>query len=165
MIDKFINDKLLPFLFMQPTHPMRFNELMRANKNLLDNMIVEGVIPGVKLRLGRVYLFMVVVWNIVLIPFTLLFHGILSKIDCHISIILAVVFTLLFFGILTIFKQWAMEKMAQKLIKKGWSIHFPYYDYDTFHTKVAKYYGDAIEKGVNGANLEMYIMNALSLEK
>ena len=165
MIKKFIDEKLLPFLFMQPTHPMRFNELMKANKLLVDSMLLEGSIPGVKLRLGRVYIFMIFVWNVVLLPLSLLFHKFLVKIDCHIAILTAVFFTLLFFGILSIFKQWAMEEMASKLIKKAWSIHFPYYDYETFYKKVAKFYTDALEKGVTGANVEMYIMNALSLEK
>ncbi|WP_201351820.1 hypothetical protein [Hydrogenimonas urashimensis] len=164
MIEKLIDEKLLPFLYTQPKHPMRFNELMKANKLLVDNMPLEGQIPGVKLRLGRAYLFMIVVWNIVLIPLALLFHKLLAKIDCHIAIILAVFFTLFFFGVLQIFKQWTMEKMAEKMIKKAWEIHFPYYDYGTYHTKVAKFYDDAIERGVTGANLEMYIMNALSLE-
>jgi len=165
MIKKLVDEKLLPFLFMQSIHPMRFNELMKANKLLVDNMLLEGSIPGVKLRLGRVYLFMILVWNIILIPLAMLFHKILAKIDCHIAIMMAVLFTLLFFGILSIFKQWAMERMAEKMIKKGWNNHFPYYDYETFHEKVAKFYGDALEKGVTGANVEMYIMNALSLEK
>ena len=165
MIKRFIDEKLLPSLFMQPTHPMRFNELMKANKLLVDNGLLEGNISGVKLRLGRVYLFMAFVWNLVLIPLAIVFHGILAKIDCHIAMVMAIFFTLLFFGILSIFKQWAMERMAENMIKKGWSVHFPYYDYETFHEKVAKFYTDALEKDVTGANVEMYIMNALSLEK
>ena len=165
MSDKLIDEKLLPFLFTQPKHPMRFNELMRANKLFVDNMPPEGQIPGVKLRLGRAYLFMIVVWNLVLIPLALTFHKILAGIDCHIAIVLAVVFTLLFFGILSIFKQWATEKMAEKMIGQAWKIHFPYHDYETWHVKVAKFYDDAVERGVTGANLEMYIMNAMSLEK
>ena len=164
-IEEWIDNKLLPFLFTQPRHPMRFNELMRANKLLVDDMPLEGQIPGMKLRLGRAYLFMIVVWNLVLIPLALVFHGLLAKIDCHVAIVLAVFFTLFFFGVLQIFKQWATEKMAEKLIKAAWKIHFPYYDYEMYHTKVAKYYDDAVERGVTGANLEMYIMNALSLEK
>ena len=164
MFEKLIDEKLLPFLFTQPKHPMRFNELMKANKLLVDNMPLEGQIPGVKLRLARAYLFMVLVWNVVLIPLALVFHRILAKIDCHVAIVLAVFFTLFFFGVLQIFKQWATEKMAEKMIRKAWEIHFPYYDFENFHTKVAKFYDDAVERGVTGANLEMYIMNALSLE-
>ncbi|WP_456323694.1 hypothetical protein [Hydrogenimonas sp.] len=163
-IEKLIDDKLLPFLFTHPRHPMRFNELMRANKLLVDNMPIEGQIPGLKLRLARAYLFMIVLWNIVLLPLALVFHKLLAKIGCHVAIVLAVVFTLLFFGILQIFKQWATEKMAEKMVREAWKIHFPYYDYDTYHVKVAKFYDDATERGVTGANLEMYIMNALSLE-
>ncbi len=164
MFEKLIDEKLLPFLFTQPKHPMRFNELMKANKLLVDNMPLEGQIPGVKLRLARAYLFMVLVWNVVLIPLALVFHRILAKIDCHVAIVLAVFFTLFFFGVLQIFKQWATEKMAEKMIRKAWEIHFPYYDFENFHAKVAKFYDDAVERGVTGANLEMYIMNALSLE-
>ncbi len=165
MLEKWIDEKLLPFLFTRPRHPMRFNELMRANKMLVQQMPVDGHIPGMKLRLGRTYLFMIVVWNLVLIPLAMLFHGILEKIDCHVAIVLAVFFTLFFFGVLQVFKQWATEKMAQKLVKEAWKIHFPYYDYDEYHEKVARFYDDAVERGVTGANLEMYIMNALSLEK
>ena len=164
MCEKVIDEKLLPFLFTQPKHPMRFNELMKANKLIVDNMPLEGQIPGMKLRLGRAYLFMIVVWNLVLIPLALIFHKLLAKIDCHIAIVMAVVFTLFFFGVLQIFKQWSTEKMAEKMIRKAWEIHFPYYDFETFHAKVAKFYDDAVERGVTGANLEMYIMNALSLE-
>jgi hypothetical protein len=165
MLEKWIDEKLLPFLFTHPKHPMRFNELMRANKLLVDDMPLEGQIPGMKLRLFRAYLFMFVVFNAVLIPLAMIFHKILAKIDCHAAIVLAVFFTLFFFGVLTIFKQWAAEKMAEKLIKEAWAIHFPYYDYENYHTKVAKFYDDAVERGVTGANLEMYIMNALSLEQ
>ncbi|WP_456382246.1 hypothetical protein [Hydrogenimonas sp.] len=165
MFEKLIEEKLLPFLFTQPRHPMRFNELMKANKLLVDNMPLEGQIPGVKLRLFRAYLFMFLVFNAVLIPLAMIFHRILAKIDCHVAIVLAVFFTLFFFGVLSIFKQWATEKMAEKMIKKAWKIHFPYYDYENYHTKVAKFYDDAVERNVTGANLEMYIMNALSLEQ
>jgi len=165
MFENWIEGRLLPFLFTHPRHPMRFNELMRANKLLVDNMPIEGQIPGMKLRLFRAYLVMFVAWNVVLIPLALLLHELLAKIDCHAAIVLAVFFTLFFFGVLSIFKQWATERMAAKLIKEAWKIHFPYYDYGTYHAKVAKYYDDAVERGVTGANLEMYIMNALSLEK
>ncbi len=165
MLEKWIDEKLLPFLFRRPRHPMRFNELMRANKLLVQQMPVEGHIPGMKLRLGRAYLFMIAVWNLVLIPLAMIFHGILEKIDCHVAIVLAVFFTLFFFGVLQVFKQWATERMAQKLVKEAWKIHFPYYDYDEYHEKVAHFYDDALERGVTGANLEMFIMNALSLEK
>jgi len=163
-IERWVDGKLLPFLFTHPRHPMRFNELMRANKLLVDNMPIEGQIPGVKLRLARAYLFMIFVWNLLLLPPVLIFHKWLAKIDCHIAIILAVLFTLLFFGILQIFKQWSTEKMAEKMVKEAWKVHLPYHDYDTFHVKVAKFYDDAVERGVTGANLEMYIMNALSLQ-
>ncbi|WP_300361515.1 hypothetical protein [Hydrogenimonas sp.] len=165
MFEKLVDEKLLPFLFTQPRHPMRFNELMKANKLLVDNMPLEGQIPGVKLRLFRAYLFMFFVFNAVLIPLAMIFHKILAKIDCHVAIVLAVFFTLFFFGVLSIFKQWATEKMAEKMIKEAWKIHFPYYDYENYHTKVAKFYDDAVERNVTGANLEMYIMNALSLEQ
>jgi hypothetical protein len=165
MLEKWIAETLLPFLFTQPKHPMRFNELMRANKLLVDDMPLEGQIPGMKLRLFRAYLFMFMVFNAVLIPLAMLFHTLLAKVDCHAAIVMAVFFTLFFFGVLSIFKQWATEKMAEKLIKRAWQTHFPYYDYDAYHTKVAKFYDDAVEKGVTGANLEMYIMNALSLER
>jgi len=165
MFEKWIDEKLLPSLFTHPRHPMRFNELMRANKLLVDEMPLEGQIPGMKLRLFRAYLFMFFVWNLVLIPLALVFHRLLAKIDCHVAIVLAVFFTLFFFGVLSVFKQWATEKMAGKLVKEAWKIHFPYYDYDTYHVKVAKFYDDATERNVTGANLEMYIMNALSLDK
>ncbi|WP_353661304.1 hypothetical protein [Hydrogenimonas sp. SS33] len=164
MFENWIDEKLLPFLFTRPKHPMRFNELMRANKLLVSDLPLEGQIPGVKLRLARAYLFMIVVWNLALIPLAMIFHKLLAKIDCHIAIILAVFFTLFFFGVLQIFKQWATERMAERMIKEAWKIHFPYYDYDQYHEKVAKFYDDAVERGVTGANLEMYIMNALSLE-
>ncbi|NPA29475.1 MAG: hypothetical protein GXO33_04750 [Epsilonproteobacteria bacterium] len=164
MLEKWIDDRLLPFLFTHPRHPMRFNELMRANKLLVDDMPLEGQIPGMKLRLFRAYLVMFALFNAVLIPLAMLLHGILAKIDCHAAIVLAVFFTLFFFGVLTIFKQWAAEKMAEKLIKEAWAIHFPFYDYAQYHVKVARFYDDAVERGVTGANLEMYIQNALSLE-
>ena len=165
MLKRWIDQKLLPFLFTRPRHPMRFNELMRANKLLVDDMPLEGQLPGMKLRLWRAYLFMFTLFNAVLIPLALLFHTLLARIDCHAAIVMAVFFTLFFFGVLTVFKQWATEKMAEKLIREAWKIHFPYYDYDAYRVKVAKFYDDAVERGVTGANLEMYIMNALSLER
>ncbi|WP_456403945.1 hypothetical protein [Hydrogenimonas sp.] len=165
MFERLMDETILPFLFRESKHPMRFNELMQANKMLVDHIPLEGRIPGVKLRLSRLYLFMIVVWNLALLPPALLFHKVLAKIDCHVMIVAAVFFTLLFFGVLSIFRSWAIERMALNQIKKAWKLHLPYYDFDTYHTKVAKFYTDALERGVTGANVEMYIMNALSLEK
>ena len=165
MLEPWIDEKLLPFLFTQPKHPMRFHELMRANKLLVSDMPLEGQIPGVKLRLARAYLVMIILWNLVLVPSALILHGILAKIDCHIAILLAVFFTLFFFGVLQIFKQWSAEKMAEKMIRAAWQTHLPYYEYSQHHERVAKFYDDAVERGVTGANLEMYILNALSAEQ
>lgn len=157
-----MENTIVPWMFKRSAHPMRFSELLEANRLRSSHLSMEGKIPGVRISLWRAYLVFVVVWHLLLVPLLVLFHGYLALMDCHIAIILSVMFTLLFFGGFSLFKEWSIDRMALMRIQKAWSVHFPYHDFSGFHDRVAKIYSDALEEGIRRANLEMYVMNALS---
>lgn len=159
--EKFADSKIIPYVFSYPKHPMRFMELLKANKAFIDGLNPTMTIPGIRLSILRLYIVCFVLWNIVLIPLSLIFHPFLKKIDCHISIILAIVFTLLFFGTLQIFKHWLIERVAQKIIKRAWKNHFQYFDYDKYRYKVAELYAEAVDKDIPKRQMERFVMDRL----
>ena len=59
------------------------------------------------------------------------------------------------------FKEYLIDKVALKIIKKGWENHFPHFDYDLHAKEVAKIYSEALEKEVPNKNLQLYILDRL----
>lgn len=159
--EKFVDSKIIPYVFTCPKHPMRFIELLKANKAYIDGLNPTMTIPGIKLSIFRLYVVYFILWNIVLIPLSLVFHKFLAKLDCHIVIILAIIFTLLFFGTLQILKEWLINRVAQRIIKRAWENHFSYFDYEKYRYKVAELYAEAIDRDISKHQLERFIMDRL----
>lgn len=159
--EKFVDTKIIPYVFSCSKHPMRFLELLKANKAYLDGLDPSYTIPGFKLSTIRLYIVYFVLWNIVIIPASMIFHNFLAKLDCHLSIILAIIFTLLFFGTLQIFKEWLIDRVSQKIIKKAWQNHLPHFNYEKYRYKVAEFYSEALDKDIPKYEIERYIMDRL----
>ncbi len=153
---------IIPFVFRSSDQPLLLRELLDLNKAFDDGMKLEGRIPGFKLRIGRTIFTFLVLWNIILLPLSLIFHKELAKIDCHLLIILAIVFTGMFFGTYMMFKEWLIDKMARKRIVEAWHNHFPHFAYDKHHKEVANIYREAVEKEIPTKELFLYIMNRLT---
>ena len=160
--ERFVDTKIIPYVFTCPKHPLRFIELLKANKAFIDGLDPTMTIPGIKLSLFRLYISYFVLWNIVLIPLSMIFHPFLAKLDCHLAIVLAIIFTFLFFGSLQILKNWLIERVAQKIIKRAWKNHFNYFDYEKYRFTVADLYAEAIDRDIPKHQLERFIMDRLA---
>ena len=160
----FIDKTIIPFVTRSNDQPLLLRELLEINKNHDDGLKLEGKIPGLKLRIGRTILVFLILWNIILLPLSLLFHKELEKIDCHLLIILAILFTGMFFGTYMMFKEWLVDRMATARIKEAWQNHFPHFSYEKHHLQVTGLYREALEKDVPHKELYLFMMNRLAEE-
>jgi len=162
-IDKFIDNKLIPFVFILSKNPILFHDLLDANRQLRDNLSPSGATLGYKIHTKNMFIaFLAIVHIVFIFPSLVLLHEIFSNMDCHLSIISAIVFTGLFFVSFSIFKEYLIEQISTKRVKEGWNLHFPLFDYEQYNKKVADIYNDAIKKKVPRGELEYFVMNGLS---
>lgn len=161
-IERMTDKIIIPFVFRSSEEPLLLRELLDLNKNFDDGLKLEGRIPGFRLRIGRTILVFLILWNVILLPGSIIFHKELAKIDCHLLIILAILFTGMFFGTYMMFKEWLIDRMARKRIEEAWHNHFPHFAYDKHHKEVANIYREALEKEIPNKELYLYIMNKLT---
>ncbi len=161
----FINQTIIPFVFKISDQPMLFRELLQTNKMYDDDMKLEGMVPGFRIRIGRTILVFLIIWHIALIPISLLLHIQIAKIDCHLLIIFAVIFTGLFFATYAMFKEYLIDIMAEKHIRNAWKNHFPHFSYDIHHREVSRLYSEALEKEIPAKEMYLYILNNMISEK
>ena len=155
----FIDNIIIPYVFTRSEEPLLFRELLKANKMYDDGLNLEGKIPGTRIKIARnIYVFLVL-WNIVLLPFSLIFHKELAKIDCHLLIILSVLGTGLFFATYSIFKSWMIDRVALKTIKEAWHNHYPHFSYEKHHKQVSRLYGKALDKELPNKEIQLYILD------
>lgn len=160
----FVDRTIIPFVTRSNDQPLLLRELLEINKSHDDGLKLEGKIPGLKLRIGRTILVFLILWNLVMLPLSILFHKELEKIDCHLAILLAIVFTGMFFGTYIMFKEWLVDRMATQRIKEAWLNHFPHFSYEKHHLEVTGIYREALEKDVPHKELFLHIMNKLAAE-
>lgn len=166
MLETIIDQKILPFMFKLSEQPMLYRELLKANKLYDDGLKLEGKVPGMKIRIGRTILIFAVLWHLFfVVPGMGLFHDELTKMDCHLAIVLAVLFTGFFFASYFVFKEWVIERMAQHQIRQAWKNHFAHFDYDLHHREVAALYSKAIEDEIPNKELQLYILNNMISDK
>lgn len=162
-IDNFIDEKLLPFVFTSSKNPILFHDLLDANRQLKDGMTPNSGALGYKIKLKNMYIaFLILVHIVFVFPAITVLHKLFVKMDCHLSIISAVIFTGLFFVSFSIFKEYMIEKISIKRVKEGWTLHFPPFEYDSYSKKVADIYNDSIKKKVPRGELEYFVMSNLS---
>lgn len=164
MVSALIDHKIIPYVFDISRQPILFRELLKINKMYIDGTI-EGKMPGFKLKLFRFYILFLLLWHLILLPLIAIFHSLLAKLDCHLSIILAGLATIIFFASFSIFKGWMIERVTLKLIKEAWRIHFPHFDYDKHASQVAAIYAKAEEQEIPRKELRLFVLNHLLSEK
>ncbi len=163
-IKTFVRLKLNPFVFTISNQPMRFGELMHANKIYNDGMNLEYNMTGFRVRLGRIYLvFILLVLFLSIFP-TAIFHSALKHIDCHALIILSIIITILLFSTFAIFKSWLIEQVSKQLIMEGWKNHFPHFDYHNNAKKVSNIYTEALENGIKNKDMQHHIITKMVSE-
>ncbi|MCK9373207.1 MAG: hypothetical protein M0P91_08410 [Sulfuricurvum sp.] len=160
-IRRYTDEKIIPYIFTLADGPLLFRDLLKTNKMYQDGLKLEGKIPGFKMSVGRSYIVFIIIWHLIVLPTSAIFHKTLIKIDCHLLIIMAVLFTGMFFATYAIFKEYLLDTVALKIIKSAWENHFPHFDYDLHAKEVAKIYSDALEKEIPHKNMQLYIMERL----
>ena len=160
-IRRFTDTVMIPYIFTLSDGPMLFRDLLKTNKMYQEGLKLEGKSPGFRLSIGKSYLMFIVLWHLILLPASALFHTVLAKIDCHLLIVMAVLFTGMFFATYAIFKEYLIDTVALQIIKKGWENHFPHFDYELHAKEVAKIYSEAIEKEIPHKNMQLYILDRL----
>ncbi len=159
MLEKLL-EKIIDFVFEEPKYPMRFRELMEANRVYIDNLPISQI-PGLRFCRLKLYAIYFVIWNIIILPLVVLFHSLLAKLDCHLSIILAIVFTLLFFGTYKIFENRIKERAALRLIQKAWRNYLPHFPYEKYHQEVAQIYKEAVDRDIPKHKIEQFVIDRL----
>jgi hypothetical protein len=159
MIDKIL-DKIVNYVFELPKYPLRFRELMEANRVYIDNLDINQI-PGIKFCKIKLYIVYFIIWNLILIPLSLIFHSLLAKLDCHIAIVLAIIFTLLFFGTYKIFEEKLKRLVALKIIKNSWQNYLPHFNYEKYKEKVAHIYKEAIDRELPKSKIEQFVIDKI----
>ena len=81
--------------------------------------------------------------------------------DFHFSVLGSVLVTSVVFIGFNFFKSWIRSGITHKLIKKAWLVHFPYFAYDKYSTKVEKIYNESLKSEVSKKDLQLYVMDKL----
>ncbi len=160
-----MQEKIIPYIFTLSDSPMLLRELLHTNKMYQDGLKLEGNVPGFRLSVGKSYIVFIALWHAIIILPAVLFHAKLAKLDCHLLMIMAILFTGMFFATYAIFKEYLIDTVSLKIIKKGWENHFPHFDYGRHAKEVAMIYADAIEKEIPHKNMQLYILEKLVEEK
>ena len=164
-LDCFIDKKLIPYVFIVSSNPILFHDLLEANRQLKDRLTPNSGALGYKIKLKNLYIsFLALIHLILIIPGVALFHKPLAKLDCHLSIIFAVVITGTIFIGFTAFREFLIEKISAQRVEEGWRLHFPLFDYSTYSQKVADIYTKAVKKKISRGELEFFIMGELAKE-
>jgi hypothetical protein len=159
---EFINKRVLLNVFISSRHPLRFEELLKANQYHDDGLLINPKQYGFRLRLGRAYMLYLTLLNVIVLPILGIFHVWLVHADCHLSILLVMIATWVFFALFTIFKEWLYELMTLKRITDAWSLHLPLFDYSKHHIEVADIYTSAMKQNIGKHDLQMFVLDELS---
>ncbi len=164
-IDSFVEKKLIPYVFITSSSPILFHDLLEANRQLKDRLTPSSGALGYRIKLKNLYIsFLSFIHLFFIIPGVTLFHKPLAKLNCHLSIILAVVITGVVFIGFTAFREFLIEKISIIRVKEAWKLHFPLFDFDAYSQKVADIYTGAVKKKISRGELEFFVMNELTKE-
>ena len=141
---------ILENIFVISKQPVLFRDLLEANCLFNEGMLVDPAKLNFKFRYARTYL-----------VYGLLTHHLFTKLDFHLSIVSAVVGTSAVFIGFDMFKIWARKAVSKELIKKAWSVHFPYFSYEKYSTKVEMIYNEAVKNEIPRKDLEQYVLERL----
>ncbi|MGB5920404.1 MULTISPECIES: hypothetical protein [unclassified Arcobacter] len=154
-------DKILNFCFSVSKQPVLLKDLLVANVQHNEKMHVDAAKLGFRLSIGKAYIVYILIVAIPVIPLSLLAHTIFEKIDAHASIVVSIIFTAIIFIWFNFFRIWIKDKMANRVIRKAWMIHFPYFPYDEYRYKIEEIFHKAMKNEIPRKDLERYILDSL----
>lgn len=157
-----IKKNIISYIYNISKQPVKLSELLEANTLFNEGMKLDGTRLGFRLRTGRAYLVFMVLIQFIVFPVSFVLHELFAMLDCHASIIVAVIFTAFLFGIFSCFKDWTRDTVTRERIKHMWALHFPHFPYSEFNIEVSKIFEKAKEDEIKHVDLERYILDNLS---
>ncbi len=154
-------DKILNFCFSVSKQPVLLKDLLVANVQHNEKMHVDAAKLGFRLKISRAYIVYILLISMVAVPLALITHAVFAKIDTHASIVASIFFTAIIFVCFNFFRIWIKDKMANKVIRKAWQIHFPYFPYDEYRYKIEEIFHKAMKDEIQKKDLERYILDNL----
>jgi len=159
--EKTYKDKILDYVYTLSKQPLLLKDLLDANRQYNEGMLVDPSRLGFRIKLARAYLVYVLIVLAVVIPISAITHKPLAGIDSHISIIGAMVITAGIFIGFNFFRAKLRDEITLRQIKKSWKLRFPYFSYEEYKYKVEEIYQKAIKEEVSKKDLERYILDNL----
>ncbi len=152
---------LLNYLFATSKRPVLFRDLLEANALFNEGMLVDGAKLNFKFRYFRLYAIYAALSFVVLFVGLAVLHQFLEKIDAHVSIVATMLITAGVFAGFDLFKWQVRKAKTATLIKEAWQIHFPYFPYEKFSTRLEEVYGVALKEEIPRGELEKFILEKL----
>ena len=160
-MNKIYKDKILGIMFHVSDKPVLFRDLLEANAEFNDGMLVDPAKLNFRFNYGRSYAIFGV-FALVFVMFAIaVTHLLFTKIDFHFSIIFTVLLTSAVFIGFDCFKAWGRRELTGELIKKAWANHFLYFPYEKYSKPVEKIYNEALKNDIARKDLEQYVLNKI----
>ena len=156
---------ILESIFVVSKQPVLFRDLLEANCLFNEGMLIDGAKLNFRFKYGKTYQIYALICVTILLPLLIIAHHFLSNVDAHISIIATVIVTSGVFLGFDMFKIWARREKSGELIRRAWSVHFPYFSYEKYSTRVEEIYNEAIKTDVSKKDLEQYVLERLIAQK
>jgi hypothetical protein len=160
--EKTIKNKLLEYVYTISKQPILLKDLLVANRQHNDGMHVDPAKLGFRIRLIRAYIVYIGIVLAIIVPISLLTHKPLAKIDAHISILGAMVITAVIFIGFNFFRDKMRDTMTKELIVRSWKLHFPFFSYEEYSSKIDEIFEKAMKDEISKRDLEKYILENLS---
>ena len=160
--EKTIKNKILEYVYTISKQPILLKDLLVANRQHSDGMHVDPAKLGFRIRLVRAYIVYIGIVLAIIVPISLLTHKPLAKIDPHISILGAMVITAVIFIGFNFFRDKMRDTMTKELIVRSWKLHFPFFSYEEYSSKIDEIFEKAMKDEISKRDLEKYILENLS---
>ena len=159
---KKLKEIIINYIYIISKQPVKLSELLQANALFREGMILDGTKLGFRLRTTPAYMVFIIMIQFIVIPLAFLAHNLFEILDCHASILVAIMFTAFLFGIFNNLKDWSRDAVTKTRIKQMWVLHFPHFPYEEFNKEIASIYDKAKDHDIKQEDLERYILDNLS---
>ncbi|WP_051505379.1 hypothetical protein [Sulfurospirillum arcachonense] len=156
-----IKEKIIDYVYILSNQPVIFKDLLSANSHYNEKMYVDPGKLGFRMNIIKAYISYFILCAIVIMPLIGITHYFLKHMDFHISIVGSVLVTAVVFIGFDFFRAWIRDAITLKLIKKAWLVHFPYFAYEKYSSKVEKIYNESLKEEVAKRDLQQYVMDKL----
>lgn len=161
MSKKSFENFILDSMFAVSKKPVLLKDLLEANATFNEGMLVDPSKLNFRFKYGETYAVFGFISLMVLVPAIAFTHKAFQHIDFHFSIFFTVLATAAVFIGFDVFKANSRKKLTKKLIQAAWEIHFPYFPYEKYSTKVEEIYDEAVKNEVPKRELEQYVLDKL----